>query len=1161
MPDTKIKFGLSIKTLVAFGSLFLLFFLISGKFISDIIEDLIIDQLDQSMEVFVNDEASDITEFFRRIKKTGVKSSLFISKMIRDDKILKDSDYNSKYTRFNKSIRTDTSKIKNKDISGVFISEISPDTERSIELVKRTETGFDEYAKGLSVSIFNMYFITKGQMIRIYPKNWALQIEGNHNFHEDIFYSIATPENNPGRLPVWTEPYYDPIWKHWMTSLITPVYVDNKFEGIVGHDVILDEIYLEVLSKRFYKTGYGMIFNSKGHMIISPELAQTKLKNKNIDIFENYSHREETEIFKAIDKLNNSLLNDKSLKKIDYSDNSDSYFVVSKKLDFLDWHLGIVIPASEALSGLPAFYTNFAIIVLLFLLVLLISVIIITRLIILKPIYELNKAAIKISEQNFESRIEIKGHDEISQLAESFVKMKIKLKDTMQQLKRDLTKREKMKNAIMLSEEKYRAVIDNANEVILIAQDGLIKFFNPAFPDIAGYTDEECMEQPFMKFLHEDDRDMVLRNHYMRLKGEQVKDYYVTRIRSKVGSIIWLEIKPVLINWDGKPATLNFITDVTQKIKAEKALKQSEKKYRQLYENMIESFALVDMKGNILDMNPAFEKLIGYSREELKKMSYKDITPEKWWPIEHKLIYEQVIPKGYSDNYEKEYIRKDGKIIPVELHIFILKDDRGENIGMWSFVRDISERKRIEQLMKERIDSLTKPLTDSVNYSFELLFDIEKIQEIQDAFSEATGVAALITEPDGTPITKPSRFTFFCEHIVRKSEKGRNNCIISDAEIRNNSGKELYIAPCKSAGLWDGGTKIMVGDQHIANWLFGQVKNEKTNLLSLEKYADEIGADKKEYMAALEKVPEMSLEQFEKIGLAITLMADQLSQLAYKNIQQARAIEERRKAEERVKKLNADLELKVEERTAELQVAKDKLELALQSEKELSALKTRFVSMVSHEYRTPLTVIMLSTYVLEKIIENSDKSNEQLKKIRHSVEIMTSLLEDVITVGKIDSDSGVISSEFQEFNLLKFFTDLIEQQKTIDKDNHEINLDFDLDEEIIISDKKILGQISRNLLSNALKYSEPGKLVQIKISKDDDKILMAFMDKGYGIGFKDQEKIFDPFYRNEKFIGSISGSGLGLTIVRNCVDALKGEISIQSEHGKGTTFFVKIPKI
>ncbi|MEA4852173.1 MAG: PAS domain S-box protein [Paludibacter sp.] len=180
-----------------------------------------------------------------------------------------------------------------------------------------------------------------------------------------------------------------------------------------------------------------------------------------------------------------------------------------------------------------------------------------------------------------------------------------------------------------------------------------------------------------------------------------------------------------------------------------------------------------------------------------------------------------------------------------------------------------------------------KPLQDKDNnesdFQFEDLFQVHEIQEMQNSFSAATGVASIITYPDGKPITSSSNFCRLCNDIIRKTEKGRINCMKSDALIGGNTETGYTINCCLSGGLWDAGVPIVVGGKHIANWLIGQVRNEAQDDESMLKYAVEIGADIEEYKKALTEVPLMSKEKFKSTTELLTLLTKQLCEKAYAN--------------------------------------------------------------------------------------------------------------------------------------------------------------------------------------------------------------------------------------------------------------------------------------
>jgi PAS domain S-box-containing protein len=166
----------------------------------------------------------------------------------------------------------------------------------------------------------------------------------------------------------------------------------------------------------------------------------------------------------------------------------------------------------------------------------------------------------------------------------------------------------------------------------------------------------------------------------------------------------WYDCREQALRWfDGRLVKIGIATDVTDRKRIEHALRESEQKYRRLHESMMDAFARVDMNARIIETNKAFNEMLGYSAEELQQLSYKDITPKRWHAIEKRLLTNEVITKGYSCVYEKEYRRKDGTVFPVELRTFLVTDDENSPTGMWAIVRDITERHRAAEVIRQEL--------------------------------------------------------------------------------------------------------------------------------------------------------------------------------------------------------------------------------------------------------------------------------------------------------------------------------------------------------------------------------------------------------------------------------------------------------------------------
>ncbi|MEA4839696.1 MAG: PocR ligand-binding domain-containing protein [Bacteroidales bacterium] len=184
---------------------------------------------------------------------------------------------------------------------------------------------------------------------------------------------------------------------------------------------------------------------------------------------------------------------------------------------------------------------------------------------------------------------------------------------------------------------------------------------------------------------------------------------------------------------------------------------------------------------------------------------------------------------------------------------------------------------------------------DLNDIQFSDIFVLEEIQQMQDMFSNATGVASIITNTDGIPITRPSNFCRLCNDIIRNTEKGRINCYRSDSVLGRHNPSGPVVRTCLSGDLWDAGASITVGGKHIANWLIGQVRSEKANMVHMMKYAEEIGADKEAYVDALNEIPVMTFEHFNNVASMLFQFVNELSEKAYSNLLLKAHIAEREK--------------------------------------------------------------------------------------------------------------------------------------------------------------------------------------------------------------------------------------------------------------------------
>lgn len=269
-----------------------------------------------------------------------------------------------------------------------------------------------------------------------------------------------------------------------------------------------------------------------------------------------------------------------------------------------------------------------------------------------------------------------------------------------------------------------------------------------------------------------------------------------------------------------------------------------------------------------------------------------------------------------------------------------------------------------------------------------------------------------------------------------------------------------------------------------------------------------------------------------------------------------------------IKMMNAELEQKVEDRTkmlrealTELEHSKEELNIALENEKELNELKSGFVTVASHEFRTPLSTILSSAYLLDKYndINPNPKVAKHLDRIKNAVSGMKNILEDFLSVGKLEE--GLVQTKMETIEpalLNNIVSGILHELDVLLKAGQKIDYRNEVNENVMV-DKNLLKNILLNLVSNAIKFSEVDNNITVSLSINNDDLVVQVSDSGIGISAEDQQHLFERFFR-AKNASNIQGTGLGLHIVRRYLDLMNGRISLSSELNKGTTITTYIPQ-
>ncbi len=534
-----------------------------------------------------------------------------------------------------------------------------------------------------------------------------------------------------------------------------------------------------------------------------------------------------------------------------------------------------------------------------------------------------------------------------------------------------------------------------------------------------------------------------------------------------------------------------------------------------VFDTATDGIIIIDETGLMELVNTSAANLFGYAIEELIGKNVSTLMPSP-----HRGLH-----NGYLDNYlrtgerkiigigrEVHGMRKDGILFPFRLSIseVILKDRR----IFTGIIHDLTEQKHFEQALNEE-------------------------KERAQNYLDIANTLIVVVNPE--------------EQIELINEKGCEMLGYSEQQLNDKNWFDLCLEP-------------ETRDKYRS--LFRNVMEERHEVPEYIENIIIVNGGHKRLIAFRNSLLR------DKTGKPVAIISSGVD------------ITEQRAAEERIKQLNAELEQRVEQRTEELASAVNqllninkKLETEIQErkvieaalrqseqelrglyekEKELSDLKSRFVAMASHEFRTPLSTILSSADLLDAY--NSTEQHE--KRLKHSARIksavsnLTSILNDFLSLSRLEE--GKIQCQLVACDLSDFCQEILDEVGPLLKPGQTLDYNPPQNNTIIWIDKKILKNILYNLLSNAIKYSAEGQAIECRMSITEQELRITIRDYGIGIPEEEQQHLFTRFFRAHN-VENIQGTGLGLNIVKRYLDLLDGNISFESATGKGSTFSIGIP--
>lgn len=406
------------------------------------------------------------------------------------------------------------------------------------------------------------------------------------------------------------------------------------------------------------------------------------------------------------------------------------------------------------------------------------------------------------------------------------------------------------------------------------------------------------------------------------------------------------------------------------------------------------------------------------------------------------------------------------------------------------------------------------------------LFEVEMLQRLQDSFSKMTGFAAIITDAEGVPVTKGTNFTDFCGKYTRTSPIGCLRCQQCDkhgAELALKVGSSVTYY-CH-AGLMDFAAPIMAGDKMVGCFVGGQVLTSPPDITRIMQVAAEIGIDLINYLQSVMSVPTVEKDKLENAALFLYTLTSALSSIAYHKYI--------------MKEANIEIE-------------------------KAANLKSDFLANTSHELRTPMNAIIGMTEMALRE-EMTPTAKNYINQIKAAGKSLLTIINDILDFSKIESGKmDIVTANYEPASMINDIATIISTR--IDKDDVELVLDVNPDiPKVLYGDSIRIKQIVTNLANNAAKFTRVGQIC-LKydfepVSEDTINLQFSVSDTGIGIKAEDIGKLFKSFQQvDSKRNRNIEGTGLGLAISKQLVTLMKGDISVESVYGEGSTFSFTIPQ-
>jgi PAS domain S-box-containing protein len=750
---------------------------------------------------------------------------------------------------------------------------------------------------------------------------------------------------------------------------------------------------------------------------------------------------------------------------------------------------------------------------------------------------------------------------------------------------RDISERQGVKDALRLSEERYRTVVEHLGEGLVVIQDNRVVFANPRAGEILQVPVAELVGTSYLDRIHPEDRAISAARQAARLQGAlDIPELQEMRYLRSDGQTRWIEVHVTVTPWDGAPASMAFFSDVTERRTVIDALHRSEQRYRAVIEHVGDGMVVVQ-DSRFVFVNTHATEIVELPHAEMIGSGYLS----RIHPGDHALLQDRqrrrLAGEDVPDRYEIRLVMPDGRIKWVDIGVTIVPWDGGD--ATLTFFSDVTPRKALEEQLQRTLEERETILASSI-VGIAFLTPEGRFRWANQAMAQIFGV----TTDTHNLISVESLYLSREQYLQVGAEVAdcirQGKAYQTELQMQRLDGSRLWVSLSgKAVSLRDltQGTVWVMMDitrrkeledslqrtsserEAILNTaLVGIVFSAGSRLLwANDKFIDMLGYPRSDWESntvQLVNVMDPSWEQHKahaRAELEATGTYAEERQLRHRSgalfwVQLAGRCVRERDPESGVIWTFLDI---TRRKKAEVETRE-----ALERQKELNDLRSRFVAMTSHEFRTPLAAILSSAELLKHYGDRlpADEKLEVLSAIEDGVQRMTGLLDRVLLLGK--ADARMLEFRPQRQDLLPLCRQLVDEAGPLlaaSACGLEVRLPDGPGPLQARVDDKLLRHIFGNLLANAIKYSPGGGQVRFVLQADAQRLLFEVSDQGIGIPTEEIPHLFESFHRASN-VGHIPGTGLGLAIVKNAVQLHGGGIEVHSSAGEGACFRVWIPR-